>query len=512
MNDTVHQRKNPPEVWFFSLRYFANFARFVKPPLFSVKVLAFILITLAAITLRLWISFSHDLILGVDGGYYPLQVRNILKTGFLSFKDVPLYFYFCALIVKGISFLGFIVTNETILSVVKIVDSTALPLLAIPLYKLITRKEQPIPIFAALAILSFAILSFTPFIILGDLQKNAFALPLAFIFILFFEDYLSHPVRRSAIVGAISLAIIALTHFGVFAFCLAFIIVSLIIRYRKKAIIPSIILFFLGFGMIALFDFNRAFRLMTFWKVIFERPALLQGPLPFPLLLNVLFSYFLAGFGILQFRKFKSKLDNVTGKMMLTLIVLLALFAFPLVDMEYFHRFNVLLFVPQLLLITYLIRINQKLALPFSISLVLLTILSIFIYFSEEKKPCIDDLAFRDLQNIEKYLPENKENSIIIARHGLEFWTAWALNVRVGQDRATDKIGLDKYSNVIFLQQKSEERQGPLGRRPLQKPGIGRGGQRPMGPGKGPEMGRPVPENLKLVYSSSYFNVYQKNN
>lgn len=180
--------------------------------------------------------------------------------------------------------------------------------------------------------------------------------------------------------------------------------------------------------------------------------------------------------------------------------------------MEYFHRFNVLLFVPQLLLITYLIRINQKLALPFSISLVLLTILSIFIYFSEEKKPCIDDLAFRDLQNIEKYLPENKENSIIIARHGLEFWTAWALNVRVGQDRATDKIGLDKYSNVIFLQQKSEERQGPLGRRPLQKPGIGRGGQRPMGPGKGPEMGRPVPENLKLVYSSSYFNVYQKNN
>jgi hypothetical protein len=512
MNDTVHQQKKLPEAWFSSLRYFANSARLVKPRIFSVRVIAFIMITLATISLRLWISFSHYLILGVDGGYYPLQVRNILNTGFLSFKDVPLYFYFCASILKGISFLGFIITDETILTVIKMVDSAALPLLAIPLLRLLTWKEQPIPISAVLAILSFAILSFTPLIILGDLQKNAFAIPLAFIYLLFFENYLINPVRRNVMAVAISLVIIALTHFGVFAFCLAFFIVSLFISYRKKAILPSIILFFLGFGMIALFDFNRAFRLITFWRIIFERPALLQGPLPFPLLLNILLSYFLAGFGILQFRKFKSKLDEASGKMMLTLIFLVSVFAFPLVDMEYFQRFNVMLFVPQLLLIAYLIRLNHKLALPFSISLVLLTTLSIFMYFSEAKKPCIDDLAFRDLQNIKKYLPENKENSIIIARHGLEFWTAWALNVSVGQDRAMDKIGLDKYSNVIILQQKNEERQGPLGRRPLHKPGIGLVGHRPMGPGMGPEKGSPVPENFKLFYSSSSFNVYHKNN
>ena len=92
-------------------------------------------------------------------------------------------------------------------------------------------------------------------------------------------------------------------------------------------------------------------------------------------------------------------------------------------------------------------------------------------YFSEEKKPCIDDQTFRDLQNIEKYLPENKESSIVIASHGMEFWTAWALNVKVGQDRAMDKIGLDKYINVILLQQKNEEKQGPPGGKPLHKTG-----------------------------------------
>ena len=210
--------------------------------------------------------------------------------------------------------------------------------------------------------------------------------------------------------------------------------------------------------------------------------------------------------------------------MLVTLIVMLALFSFPLVDQQYSQRFNILLFIPQLLLILHLVRLNQKFARPFSISLILLTTLSIFMYFSEEKKPCIEDLAFQDLQNIGKYLPENKENSIIIASHGLEFWTAWALNVKVGQDRAMDKIGLDKYKMVIFLHQKNEDRSGPMGGKPSHKPGLGMGERSPsgtpmgtpmgspMGSRIGPPMGRPVPENFKLIYSSSYFNAYQKVN
>jgi len=483
-----------------------------KENIFAIRVLAFILITLTAIVFRLYVSFSNELILGMDGGYYPVQVRSILNTGFLGFNDVPLYFYFCASIVKIISLLGFTVTDDLIISVIKIVDSVALPLLAIPLFKMVSRKERSVSIPAAMAILFYAILSFTPFIILGDLQKNSFAITLAFIFILFFEDYLINPVRRNLIAVVISLAIIALSHFGVFVFCLVFLIVSLFINYRKKAILPSLIIFFAGFAMIALFDFKRAFRLITFWNVIFDQPAIFQDPLPFPLLVNALFSYFLAGFGISQIRRYKNKLDKVSENMMLTLIVLLTIFAFPLVDLQYFQRFNILLFILQLLLVAYLIQMNQKLAVTFSISLVMLTTFSIFMYFSEEKKSCINNETFQDLQNIKKYLPENKENSIIIARHGLEFWTAWALNVKVVQDRAMEKIELDKYSNVIFLQQKNEDRQGRFGKGLLQKPGIRKGGHPPMEPGMGSPMGRPVPENFKLIYSSSNLNAYQKLN
>jgi len=90
-------------------------------------------------------------------------------------------------------------------------------------------------------------------------------------------------------------------------------------------------------------------------------------------------------------------------------------------------RFNGLLFVPQSMLILYLIRINKKLAVSFSIILVVLTVLFSFMYFNDKRQPSIDMFAYKDLQNIKKYIPENSDSTIIIARHGLEFWTAWAL-------------------------------------------------------------------------------------
>lgn len=478
----------------------------------SVRVVAFTVITLSAIILRLYISFSHDLILGMDGGYYPVQVRNILKTGLLSFNDVPLYFYFCASIVKVISLFGFAINDETIISVIKIVDSTALPLLAIPLFKILTKKDQKLPLFAGLAILFFAIFSFSPFVMLGDLQKNAFAIPLFIAFIYFLEGYLTTPNNRNLILTLIVLFIIGLTHFGTFTFGLAFLSISLFVAFGRKAILPSLITISIGCVIIALFDFNRAYRILTFWNVIFARQIEFQGPMLLPILLNTFISYTLAIFGFLQYRKQKHKTDQVTGYITLSLVVLIFIFAFPIYEPQYAQRFHVMLFVPQSFLIFNLIRMNNKLALPFSISLVFITLAFTLMYFNEEKKPCIDELAYQDLQNIKPYIPANNSESIIIARHGIEFWTAWNLKVKVGNDRSIDKLELEKYKNIIFLQQKNEERQGPLGRSSMHKPGGGDGGHPPMRPGMDSPFGRAIPGNSKLIYSSPYFNVYQKLN
>ena len=478
----------------------------------SVRLLAFTVITLLAIILRLYICFSHDLILGMDGGYYPVQVRNILKTGLLSFNDVPLYFYFCASIVKVISLLGFAVNDETIISVIKIVDSTALPLLAIPLLKIMTKNDQKFPLFAGFAILFFALFSFSPLVMLGDLQKNALAIPLFIGFIYFLEAYLTNQTIRNLIVAVLALFIIAITHFGTFTFGLAFLSISLVVVMGRKAILPSVITISIGCLIIALFDFNRAFRILIFWNAIFARQLEFYGPNFLPILVNTFISYGLAIFGVLQYRKQKHKTDQVKGSITLSLAVLILIFAFPFYEQQYVQRFQVLLFVPQSVLIFNLIRMNNKLALPFSISLVLITLGFSLLYFNEEKKPCIDELAYRDLQNIKNYIPADRAETIILARHGLEFWTAWNLNMKVGNDRSIDKLGLEKYKNIIYLQQKNEDRQGTMGVRPMHKPGNGDGGHPPMRPGMDSPFERPIPGNSKLIYSSPYFNAYQKLN
>jgi len=94
----------------------------------------YLLVGLFAFGFRLYLNFSQDLIPGVNGGYYPLQVRSILTNGFLGFTDMPLHFYLDAFLIKFNSLFGFSITDTLIINVVKIFDSFIIPLLLILLY------------------------------------------------------------------------------------------------------------------------------------------------------------------------------------------------------------------------------------------------------------------------------------------------------------------------------------------------------------------------------------------
>jgi hypothetical protein len=426
----------------------------------------------------------------MDGGYYPVQVRSIFRTGHLAFSDVPLYFYFCAICIKISSLFGLVINDENIIHVIKIIDSIALPLLAIPLFKILNIKWQKIPLIAAIAILLFAISSFSPYRMLGDIQKNAFAIPVLFWFIYYLDKYLIEDNKRDLLVAMILLLVIALTHFGVFAFGIAILIIAIFLVYRGKAILPSLGVCIISIFIISIFDSNRAFRLLTFWNEIFVmRPFEMHDPMLLPLFVNTLFSYGLAIFGIIQYRKFKNEIDEATKVILILLIILIFIFGFPLFEIHYVQRFNVLLFIPQSLLIVNLIRINIKNTIPLSIFLLLITAIFSFIYFKQEKKAIIDDLAYRDFQNIKKHIPVNSDSTIIITRHGIEFWTAWALNVKVGNDRSLDKLKLDNYNTVFLLQPKNEL------------------GNRPRKPNHFHDQG--IPKKSQLIYSSLYFNMFR---
>jgi len=57
----------------------------------TMKLKYWILVFFALSTaIRFFFNFSQELIPGVNGGYYPLQVRSILMEGHLGFSDMPL--------------------------------------------------------------------------------------------------------------------------------------------------------------------------------------------------------------------------------------------------------------------------------------------------------------------------------------------------------------------------------------------------------------------------------------
>jgi len=64
------------------------------------KRITYLIFGVLLLTLRLIFNFKFELIPGINGGYYPLQVRTLIGTGYLGFSDMPLYFYLNAFFVN----------------------------------------------------------------------------------------------------------------------------------------------------------------------------------------------------------------------------------------------------------------------------------------------------------------------------------------------------------------------------------------------------------------------------
>ena len=286
----------------------------------------YLIFGLVLLSVRLIFNYNSELIAGINGGYYPLQVRTLLETGHLGFSDMPLYFCLHAFFVKIASFFTKIDLDILIIHTSKIIDSISLSLLVFPLYlsaKSFLGNERPKTFEIILA--GYATLSFSPLILTSDLQKNAFAIPLFLFFIFYLLLFLRNKKKRNIMLSVIFITLTGLTHFGVFSISVIILIFSLLVIYRKKAILPILGVLIFGVLMVFLFDRNRSESLLSLWNIIFEKPVILQCPLSPPDLFNFVFSYILVGFGIFYLVKREYELSSLQRK---TLTVFYQLFLF----------------------------------------------------------------------------------------------------------------------------------------------------------------------------------------
>ena len=100
---------------------------------------------------------------------------------------------------------------------------------------------------------------------------------------------------------------------------------------------------------------------------------------------------------------------------------------------------------------------------------------------------CITDEAYQDLFKLGAAI-ENPDETLIITRHGLEFWAVWALDVDVSHGRdLTDEV-VESYDAVYYLRQKK---------------GIGNFG--PFGPGGPPFPEVVIPPDSEIVYQDEFY-------
>jgi hypothetical protein len=455
-------------------------------------ILSFWILGLLSLFTRAYVNFSQNLLIG-NGGYYPLQVRTVLERGELAFPDMPFLFYLDAGIVKFISLFGFTQSDELILFVVKTVDSISIPLLLIPLYKIVTlthNKQYSTSIFMTAM---FSVLAFYTLTLVSGTQKNSLAITLLFFAIASFMEWLKTQQTRSIILALIFLILVGITHFGTFSFALLLLVIFLIYYYKKRAVIPSIIVVLTSLSLIYFFDPTRSERLLLIWQNLFA-----GKPRP-PQMLMMLVYFAIAIVAFYGYRKYKSNFNHPEKALILTFISLFFVITTPIIDPQVSGRLSVFLFIPIVILILYFgPLITRKWHVAISTVLGLTVSISIGMTFFGNPPADVSKADLDDLKNMKPYI-KDPNHTVVISRHNLEFWVAWSLHVDVSQESKFDETLINDYDHILILNQ-IENKEAERNRPPQPEPESNERNHfdQPL-----------IPENSSLIYTSKQFKLYR---
>ncbi len=102
--------------------------------------------------------------------------------------------------------------------------------------------------------------------------------------------------------------------------------------------------------------------------------------------------------------------------------------------------------------------------------------------------PIVTDAALSELGSLAAYVEEDR--SLVVARHGLEWWTAWSLRTHIAQPSAERAADWSRYRQVFFLRQKG-----------------GSDTSLPVGLGPPPSEDPAVPRDALVVHDGPFFTL-----
>jgi len=85
-----------------------------------------------------------------------------------------------------------------------------------------------------------------------------------------------------------------------------------------------------------------------------------------------------------------------------------------------------------------------------------------FFVICDGGKPAISEDGLRELRSLAPLIA-NPNKTLVVARHGLEWWTAWALHTHIAQVPALRSADWQDFEAVYFLRSKIDNRPMPGG-------------------------------------------------
>ncbi len=409
----------------------------IRRPLPLLLLAACLAAAAISISAKLWLT-RGEVMPGLDGAYYWVQVRAILTRGGLAFPDLPLILWVQA---------GLAGIIGDIPLAVRISDAVLPALSVIPL-AILAKNGQPrwmIPV----VLLAVVVHPVQLFFFTGDFIKNESTIPLVFVLGLLLARWRSD--RRWAFIAGILavLGLIALCHFGTLLLSLTMTLIWALAKTGRRSwrfwlLTAASVISGLAVILVLLYSlvpdrFERLVALVgdptalvhnAIWRDIqvgYFRPAILFAIISGQVMAVVL--------GILAWRARKQLAPTVKAALVAFLITAF-IGSSPLISADWADRLIALSFVPLWLAgILLWVSIPGKTATISVTTLTATALLGTALVTPIGWWPgVLDGKRLQDFTAISEALKLDRP-SLVVASHGLDFLAAWQLRTDVSDDR-----------------------------------------------------------------------------
>lgn len=405
---------------------------------------------------------SGELLPGLDGAYYWVQVRSVINNFSLAFSDLPFIFWIQAAIAK--------VVGDVPLGV-RISDAVLPALSAIPIYLIARRFKNPY--LPAIAILLVLLHPVQLYFFTGDFIKNEATIPAVFFIAWILFNWDIKPKRFSLIALAIALVVIAFSHFGTLLLALMVLSVWVLAQLRRSSkkswlqgIVVSVVVLGAVSASLAVLVPSRFERLITFISspsVVFSNPAIdgiIHNYASRTMTLTIIIGQ-LASL-LLGYVTWKARASFKFADLSLVIAALVSTFVLssPVIGMEWSDRLAALSFAPLSIAAIIMFGTVQivwhRSAVAILASVTLLATISLS---GTQMKYVFEDAALKDFKDLVAQV-DIPENSVIVARHGVEYLAAWEFESDVTLDTYYSSADLSSYDSVYYIQEIKAEGPG----------------------------------------------------